>query len=596
MLRGFRWQFAALILGAILFGAALVLRPTEETPNPTLLPTTTAAATALPATTAAPQLVDDSAPLPTTPPNNAQQFTEALIGRVQRINPLFANLNPVDRDLTALIFEGLTKTNAYGEPIPALAERWVIASDNLEYVVYLRDDVLWQDGTPFTADDVVFTMELLRDPDFPGAPELGEFWRTVETQKLDTHIVRFRLTQPLGTFLDRLRIGILPVHALQGTTAEQLATHPFNVTPIGTGPYQLEALRGGTDGVVRAVDLRVSPLYLERHPDQPFALERINFALFDTFDAALNALRTSEVDALYTRDRIERPPLFEAANALDIPLYTQLEPTLGAMIYNWANVDFFSEQRVRMALAMGVDRTSALERTMLNLAARADSPLFPGSWAYAASTALPEYDPVEAEALLTTAVERLERLAGDDDAAEETAEVTPEVSMTPALFSFSILTPDEPALVRLANEIATQWAQLSLNVTVETVDQATYQSRLDAGDFEAAIVEYALGTSTDPDVYDFWHEGEYPDGQNYGGVSDRVISEALEKARRDPFGINRAEHYRTFQREFIERAVALPLYYPLFTYAVADRVDGVQLGLIGSPSDRFRNIGEWRIN
>ncbi len=598
MLRGFRWQFAALLLSVILFITALALRPSETTAPPTPPPPTDAAA--LPTITPIPVLPTSENVLAPSALNLNQQpdhFTEALVGRVQRLNPLLANLNPVDRDLTRLIFDGLTTTNAYGEPIAALADRWVIASDNLDYVVYLRDDVRWQDGTPFTADDVVFTMELLRAPDFPGSPELGAFWRTVETQKLDTHIVRFRLAQPLGTFLDRLQIGILPVHALEGTRAADLAAHPFNITPIGTGAYQVEALRGA-GGVIRAVDLRVSSIYREREPDQAFALDRISFQLFDTFDAALAALRAGEVDALHTRDRVERPPVFDAANTHDIPLYTQLEPTLGVLVYNWAQVDYFREQRVRAALAMGVDRTSALERTMLNLAVRADSPLFPGSWAYTADTRLPAYDPVGAQALLITAAERMERLPDETEAEGAGAEATEAVEPTgiAPLFTFSILTPDDPALVRLANEIATQWAQLNVRVSVESADPETYQARLESGEFQAAIVEYALGTSADPDVYAFWHEGEYPDGRNYGGVSDRAISEALERARRDPFGINRAEHYDRFQRDFTERAVALPLYYPLFTYAVAPRVQGVQLGVISAGADRFRNIAEWRID
>src|SRR5690606_28750419 len=143
-------------------------------------------------------------------------FREGLVGPVLRLNPLLAELNPAERDITSLIYEGLTDTNEYGEPVPDLAREWVISANGLEYIVTLRDDVLWQDGIPFTAEDVVYTMSLLRSPDFPGPEALGEFWRTVETEQLDSHLVRFRLTQPLGSFLEKLSIGILPHHALAG--------------------------------------------------------------------------------------------------------------------------------------------------------------------------------------------------------------------------------------------------------------------------------------------------------------------------------------------------------------------------------------------
>lgn len=592
MLRGYRWQLVALLLSAALFVVSMALRSSEPSPEvpPTDIPapaTATATAdnvvippTAIPDAQIAPQI---------TPVSSGGHYREALVGRIQRLNPLFAQLNPVDRDITSLIFEGLTRTDSYGEPVPALAERWIISSSGLEYIVFLRQDVLWQDGVPFGAADVIYTMALLRAPDFPGDPELGAFWRTVETEQIGDYLIRFRLAQPLGNFLDRLQIGILPEHALRGTTAAQIADHRFNLTPIGTGPYQLEALRSADSATVNQVDLRAAPVFRERPEGQQhaFALDRISFQLYDTVGDAINALETGVVDGFAARDRGERAPLFNAANAYDLDLHNALEATLGVIIYNWAKDDFFHEQRVRSALETGIDRTSTIERTMANAAAEANSPLMPGSWAYLPNLQWPAYNPDQARQLLATASERLDRLNGDEADAEAPA------TTSGALFSFSILTPDDPALVSLTGEIATQWSQLNLEVTVEAVDADTYQARLQAHDFDAALVEYSLGGSADPDVYAFWHEGQYPDGKNYGGVSDTRISQLLEKARQDPFGINRVQDYQNFQREFVARAVALPLYYPLFTFATSPTVRGVQLGFIASPADRFRNIGDW---
>lgn len=599
MLRGFRWQFAALLLAAVVFVAALLTRSNT--------PPTVTDATATPPDISQP--VSDPIQ-PTLPPVEVQPvqsssgviptYREALIGTVQRINPLFADMNPVDRDITSLIYEGLTRTNTYGEVEPALAERWVISADGLEYVVFLRQDVLWQDGTPFTAADVAYTMSLLRDPNFSGTPELGEFWRTVETEPIDQFLVRFRLTQPLGTFLDKLRVGILPEHALRGTNALGLTSHPINFAPIGTGPYQLENIQT-ENGAVRIVNLRVAPVFRARREGQaqPYAVERIAFHLYDSFDAALNALQTGAVDGLAGRDRNERAPMFQAAIANNLLINNGLEPTVGMIVFNWAqeSTRFFREQRVRVALDTGVDREALISRAMFNLALPADSPIIRGSWAYQPDLPQPAFNVASARQLLQTAAERLDRLNGDNASeatAEQTAEGTAEPTL-PGLFSFTILTPDSPNLVGLTQEIANQWSGLGLNVDVEAVDLPTYSARLEAHEFDAALIEYSLGGSADPDLYAFWHQGQYPDGKNYGGADDRRISELLERARREPFGINRAHAYQDFQEAFVERAIALPLYYPLYTYVVASRVQGIQLGFIGSPSDRFRNIGEWSI-
>ncbi len=580
MLRGFRWQFLVLLSASVLFLVSLTVRspgaaPTRATPAPTGEP----APTELPATPALPAaaLIEPAPAVQTV-----KTYREAVVGQLGRLNPLFANLNPVDRDITALIFEGLVRTNAYGEPEPLLAEGWIVSSNRLEYVVHLRTDVLWQDGIPFTAADVIYTFSLLQSPDFPGDQAVGRFWQTVEVQPLSSHVVRFRLTQPLAKFLDALRIGILPEHALRGTTADQIASHPFNLTPIGTGPYQLEALRPGADGRVRTVDLLVAPVYRLRPEGQSgHWLDRFSFRLYDTFSDALTALQAGEIEGLQARTPDERLAL---ASIPQIHLHTALEPAVGVLIFNWQRDEtrFFREQRVRAALMTGLDRTAIVDRYLPNLAVRADSPLFPGTWAYAEPLPWPVPDVNAARAMLEAASVRPRE--GDP---------TPEPGGI--RLRFSILVLDDPALEGLAKDIAVQWSQMGVAVTVETAPAQRYQQRLDSGDFDAAIVELAMGDSADPDVYAFWDEGQYPDGANYGGVNDRRISESLERARSDPSGLNRIIHYREFQRDFIERAIAIPLYYPLYTYATAPSVTGVQLGFIGTPASRFYTLRDWDI-
>lgn len=581
MLRGFRWQLLVLITALLLFAASMLTRVSQSNPTVQTSPTPPRA-TQQP--TAIPTALPTADTTPETTQQNIQSYREALIGRMQRLNPILATLNPVDRDISSLIFEGLTRVNEYGEPVPDLAESWVISSDGVEYVFRLRADVLWQDGMPFTAADVVYTIGLLQSSDFPGAKELGAFWRTVEVQPLDTHLVRFRLTQSFGKFLESLSIGMLPEHALRGTTAAQIAKHPINLNPIGTGPYQLEALR--TDGnQIVGVDLRVAPVYRQRPEGQSgLAIERLSFRLYNAFDEALNAFSAGDVDGLAGRDRTERAALLALPGAR---VHTALEPTLGVLIFNWANEQtrFFREQRVRVGLQTGLDRSLLIDRHLGNMAVRADSPLIPGSWAYLPELPWPTPDVNTAHELLATANLR-----------RGSSEATEEPSPSGILFSFGILVPDDPKLVNLAQEIAAQWSQLNISVSVEAVDQATYESRLDTGDFGAAIVELSLAGSADPDVYPFWDADQYPDGKNYGGVDDRRIAEELERARSESSSINRKIRYERFQLDFIARAIAIPLYYPLFTYVTSTRVEGVQLGFTALPSSRFDTIQSWTIS
>lgn len=587
MLEGFRWQLAASVAAILLFAITLALRPADNAPEPT--PTQTPAPTAAPSLTPT-QALSDPEP---APKSGIPTYREALVGQVQRLNPLLAGLNSVDRDITSLIFEGLTRINEYGEVLPGLAEDWVVSGNGLEFVVTLRDDVLWQDGMPFTADDVVYTMSILSSTDFPGPTGLGEFWRTIETEKINDHLLRFRLSQPLGSFPEALRIGILPYHVLQGTDATQIASHPFNLAPVGTGPYQFEALRT-EGGQIKVIDLRLAPVYRSEN----FSIERVSFYLYDDFDAALDALRTGKVDGYATQTRSERPAMLELGAS--VVQNTGYEPVTGMLLFNWVSeeVPYFREQRVRQALALGMDRASLVDRHLFNQAVPANSPILPLSWAYAYdefNITWPRYNPDRARELLAEAnLARFDR-EDADDGNEETEDSAAPTASGSSLFAFSILTWDDPTLVAMCEEIAMQWRQLNLDVSVDAVDRSTYADRLKTGAFDVVLVELSPEGSADPDVYSFWHEGQYPDGQNYGGVNDRTISEALERARRDVSGTNRAQLYREFQREFIDRVIAIPLYAPLFTYAVSPAVDGVQLGFIGSPADRFITIENWTL-
>jgi peptide/nickel transport system substrate-binding protein len=597
MMRGFRWQFLALIAAVVVFTASLIARPSsgEATPTPqldfTIAPSALHTAAPVDASTAEAAQIPVPALTPDTQPEPGLQapiFREALVGSVQRLNPLFSTLNPVDRDITSLIFEGLFRSNAYGEPLPQLASEWIISFDGLEYVIFLREDVLWQDGIPFNADDVIYTMSILSDPAFPGPPELGAFWRTVETEKLGEHVVRFRLAQPLGSFLDALHIGILPYHALRGSTAAQLVDHPFNLTPVGTGPYQLEAIRSQGERIA-AVDLRAAPVYRQRAEGQTgYAIDRLRFFLFESAESATAALQAGTVDAYATRDRSERAQML-TLDASVIP-HTGFEPTVGTLIFNYASdrMAVAREIRFRQGLFAGLDRASIVNRNLANYAVLAESPMMRLSWAYTSDLPWPAYNLTQAQTLIS-------QIDFSATGPEATPEATPDVSQTPALFSFNLLVPQDEALIRLADEIAEQWSLLGLEVTVQAAHAEQYLARLEAGDFDTAIVELSKEGTADPDLYSFWHQGQYPDGLNYGGINDSTLSSLLERARRDASGINRIQLYTEFQITFAERAAAMPLYNPLFTYAVRSRVSGVQLGYLATPADRFRSIQDWQI-
>ncbi len=571
MLRGFRWQLLALLLSMVvlLAGALFRLSRLEDIArdsSPTPARATVAAPSPLP-TIAGATVAQAS---PSAP---AWIYREALTGAVARLNPLLAHLNPVDHDISSLIFEGLFASNDYGEIVPRLAEELVISADGREYVVRLRDDIRWHDGIAFDADDVVYTMALLADPDYEPYSAASEFWQTVETQKLDAGLLRFRLAQPFSSFPYLLTIGMLPAHALEGTRVKALAAHPFNLSPIGTGPYQLASLRANDAGLIDAVELALSPVYRARPEGQNgYAFSALRFELVEDAAAAILAFRSGRVDGLAnigSRGALLALP--------DSRIYSQAQSSLATLIFNWADSPF-AERRLRQALSLGLDMPTLIEAHFSGDAIFADSPYPPGSSVYRGQAFWTTQDLSQAETLLASTRRGAEE-------AEEADSPDPNLSL-------SLLVGEGQAARALAGDIAQAWRSLGIDVALELAGILELDERLRSGRFEAAIVEQRIGG--DFDLFPFWHPAQASAGQNYGQASSLEIAELLELARVEVYSARRHSMRLQFQEEFANQALAIPLYAPLFTVVQRDTIQGLRLGHLGSSADRFRNIRDWR--
>lgn len=601
MFKGYRGPLLAFVAALILFGLVIATKPPDvppSTPGVTLVTATTIPFMITPAPTISIQQIDTTT------------LHEGLIGSPKKINPLLAGYNKVDRDLCALIFEGLMTTDAYGAAVPDLAAAQpTVSGDGLVYAVTLRSDVLWQDGVPFSSADVAYTINLMQDSAFPGPAEYHTFWQTVELDVLDEHRVRFRLAQPLAAFTDYLRIGILPEHALHGTSAAALLTHPFNVSPIGTGPYQFDSWFG-VNGQISGVRLRVAPTYRQRPEGQTgYALEHLAFHFYPSFDAAVAAFQRGEVFSIS-----ELPPNSIQPITSSLPqmaTYQQYRPAFGAVIYNWQNnaTPFFRDLRFRQALTRAVNREALVNQFMAGRAVPADSPILPDSWAYDNTvncTRFNPYDPADAKKSLSL-VQILPTVpppapaAGTQNAsatAVATAAATSQatgVPIQPTQIKFELLVQNDPAMAGMAQELIKAWANIGLTVQITVVDPPTFNGRLVKGDFDAALVELNLAPSADPDPYSLWRQIPADGGLNFGGLNERRLSELMEAARREAAnGLVRASLYKQFQQLFCERASALLLYDPVFFYGADSRITGIQLGFIAEPSDRFRTIKDWK--
>lgn len=494
-------------------------------------------------------------------------YVEGLAGNPETINPLLSWANPVDRDLVALIFTGLTRVNGRGEIVPDLAERWEISPDGITYTFHLRQDVLWHDGAPFTADDVVYTFNVVQHPEFQGERALGYLWRTVVVEKVDDYTVRFSLREPYAPFLDHTTLGIVPMHILGGVAAEHLGGSQFNVEPVGTGPFRLEELSAR-----RALLVANTDFYRERA-----YLDRIEFVFYPDDAAMFEGRRRGEVQGIA---RVLPQHLAAVRRDRDLTLYTA--PLSGHnTIYLNLDRGVFQDPAVRQAMMWALDRQGLVDEILDGQGIVLHSPILPHSWAYDANVTRYGYDPKRAIATL----EARDWFDDDGDGVRERAGV---------LLEFTLLVNDDSQRIKLVQAISDQLEAVGIRAVPQVVTWESLRDDIVPLRRYDAILLGIQGLLPDPDPYPYWHSSQVSEwGFNFSNWNNAQADTLLQDARLTTDREARRQLYREFQDLYARQVPSLLLYQPVHNCAVASAVRGVQVGPMVTSSDRFAHVTDW---
>jgi peptide/nickel transport system substrate-binding protein len=510
-------------------------------------------------------------------PSEGGIYTEALVGSLSRLNPLLDQHNPADRDINRLLFSGLVTFDARGLPTPALADSWGVSQDGTIYNFSIRSNAVWHDGKPVVVDDVIFTLDMLKSDASIFPADVKEMWKQVKVTKLNDKTIQFILPEPFAPFLDYLTFGLLPKHILDAIPADQLAAAPFNLNPVGTGPYRFERLIV-ENGQVAGVELRSFDKFYGRKA----YIDQMIFRYYPTASAALDAYRQGQVLAI---SQITPDILTQALVEPGLSIYTGRLPELSMVLFNLNNaeVPFLKDANLRRALLMGLNRQQIVDKLLLGQAIIADGPIFPGTWAYDEKVEHLVYDPDTATNLLKSGEYKIPATGGDVRADKDGK-----------LLEFTLLHPDDPLHASIAQIIQSNWAKLGVKVNLEAVAyDALVNDHLASRTYQAALIDLNLARTPDPDPYPFWHQSEATGGQNYSQWDNRVASEYIEQARVSPDFTERARLYRNFQVIFAKELPALPLYYPVYSYGISRQVLGAQMPPLFDTSDRFLTISDW---
>ena len=498
---------------------------------------------------------------------------EGVIGAPRFINPLLA-LSDTDRDLVALTYSGLLRPGQGSELIPDLAERFEISEDGIEYYFVLRDDARFHDGTPITADDVVFTIQSVQDPSIK-SPRRAD-WDGVTVSKLSDREVLFTLDRPYAPFLENTTIGILPRHIWVNVSAQEFAFSTFNTQPVGSGPFVLNDISYNSSGI---------PTFYELHSFKDYSLgepflKKLFVHFYANEEELLQAYESGTIGSLSAvSSNVVKENLLESS-----VLHRVAFPRIFAIFFNQNKNNAFADQEVREALNILIDKERIVSEVLSGFATIIDSPLPPGTVAGQKNVPSPN---------LTAAERRDAASAILEDAGWEFDEERRRWTDGEKQLEFSIATANTPELKQVAQIAATTWSEAGIPVQVNVFETGDLnQNIIRPREYEALFFGEVVGRGLD--LFAFWHSSQKDDpGLNIAIYTNSTADDILAEGRTISDKQERDELYRKFEEEIMNDQPAVFIYAPDFLYVTPKKLKGVNIGLVTTPSERFAGVHTW---
>lgn len=492
-----------------------------------------------------------------TPPD--KPTGQAVIGMSQEptvFNPLMLHIE-VDEGVYFNLFSPLWRPGPDGTLIPDLvteiptAENGGISADGLTWTIKLKDGVKWHDGTPFSAEDVKYTIELINNPDFRAGRRAGHELVREITVNSPTELT-WKMEKPYAPYPAILSwTFIVPKHILEKEADPNTAA--FNNAPVGTGAFKwVERVPGDHITLEANTDF---------HGEGPY-LERIIFKYIPDMTVLYTQFQTGDVD--YTGiqgiapDRYEEGKNLQGREVMPVP-----QPFIENIALN-LGLPVFQDQAVREALLLGMDKQSIIEAIYYGLPKPTESFLPSQSWAFNPDLPKQEYDPEKARQILEDAgwVDSGDGIRAKDGVRLEFTNST---------------TAGNHTREQAQQLLQQNWLEIGAKMNINNLPPAVMWGEYwMMSKFETAMVGIGFGIGPDPDATDFLHSksigAQGGTGQNTTQYSSPEADRLLEEGAATTDQAQREEIYKKLQ-EVTRRD--LP-YLPIFQYAM---VQGIKAGL-----------------
>ena len=537
-------------------------------------------------------------------PAHGGTYIEGIVGKPEYLNPVLAKGNEADLSLSEIIYSGIMKYDENNQLINDLASGWQVSEDKTQYIIDLKKNVLFHDGHPLTAEDVLYTINVIQNPRYQSPCRLN--WVGVEVETRGDYQIVFTLKKPFVPFLHNLTFGVLPKHIWKDISPEEFPLSEFNKAPVGTGPYRFHRLIKESNGTVSQIVLKANANYYLAKP----YLETLLFKFYPSEEAALDALKKKDVLAINDLTHHSSQEI----NEEKINLYQISLPRYYAIFLNIYTSRNLADDDTRKALAWATCEEAIIDEALYGKGKVVNSPVLTipmeeeedfkkrgcstdkaKEILEKAGWELKDYTPEKSE-------ENNEENNPEENSDEETTEETAQAETKKIYFDkddqpleITITTTDYPELVKTAEIIQRQWEEAGILVNLEILSIGDLLgSKIESREYEALLFGETL--NVDPDPRPYWHSGERKSpGQNLANYNSEKADKLLDEGRQETNEEVRTQLYRDFQLLINKDIPAIFLYSPYYLFPVNKAVQGITLESIGVPSKRYSNITNWHL-
>ena len=497
-------------------------------------------------------------------------YVEGVIGNISTLNPLLAASEP-EQAVSRLLFSSLYNYDVTGALHTDLAESMTVKDDKV-YTIKLRNAV-WHDGKKLTAEDVVYTINLIKNPQVRSPLRVN--WLDISARAIDDSTVEFMLPAVYAGFSHALTFPVIPKHILQSVSPSSMREADFSSNPVGSGPFAVKRVQ--TSESTSSTDVvRMEPN--TKYYGAVSTLSRLELRAYGSESLLVKAVNSGEVSAASGLS-------LSAADNIKSKQYSTKHWLLNKGVYLLMNnrSQTLQDARVRQALRYATD-TSSIRATVGDNVAQLDTPILQSQIAQKLPVA-PDYNLDKAKALLKEAgwTYNQGQWKGKDGRPLAVAVTT---------------SSGRDEYKKIVDALKQQWSKLGVDVQLREIDTSStttsfVQSVLQPRDYDALLYELELGA--DPDVFAYWHSSQASaSGYNFANYSNRTVDNDLVGGRSRTNSALRAAKYIQFVNQWLNDAPAIGLYQSVGSYVLNNGASIVEpRGSLNTMNDRYADVTTW---